>query len=102
MDAPIPTPFYFQPIETYKCALVCALALLGRSRIGWYTPDSFPPILSKIVKLARFMVLDSDLVSSLDDPEYRFAYEDEGYQSLASSMIPSSPNSSSPSPLALS
>ncbi|CAG8059412.1 unnamed protein product, partial [Penicillium salamii] len=143
-DAPTPTPFHFRPIETaclnfcmellnqrigadeYECALVCALALLGRSRTGWHTPDSFPPILSKIVKLARFMVLgqalwldpyaeqivqhfqgqhpreDSDLVSPLDDPEYRFAYEDEGYQSPASSMIPSSPNSSSPPPLALS
>ncbi|CAG8366993.1 unnamed protein product, partial [Penicillium salamii] len=75
MDALIPTPFHFRPIETaclnfciellnqrigadeYECALVCVLALLGRSRIGWYTPDSFPSILSKIVKLVRFMVL---------------------------------------------
>lgn len=143
-DTPTPTPFHFRPIETaclnfcmellnqrigadeYECALVCALAVLGRTRTGWHTPDSFPPILSKIVKVARFMVLgqalwldpyaeqivqhfqgqhpreDSDLVSPLDDPEYRFAYEDEGYQSPASSMIPSSPNSSSPPPLAFS
>ncbi|CAG8366737.1 unnamed protein product [Penicillium salamii] len=73
-DALIPTLFHFRPIETvclnfcmellnqrigvdeYECALVCVLALLGRSCIGWYTPDSFPSILSKIVKLVRFMV----------------------------------------------
>ncbi|CAG8279209.1 unnamed protein product [Penicillium salamii] len=74
-DAPTSTPFHFQFIKTvclnfcmellnqrigtdeYECALVCALALLGHSRIGWYTLDSFPPILLKIIKLARFMVL---------------------------------------------
>jgi hypothetical protein len=78
--------------------------VLGQSRTGWHTPDSFSPILSKIIKLARFMVLgqalwldpyaeqivqhfsgdrtsngDFDLVSPLDDPEYRLSYEDEGY-----------------------
>ncbi|KAI3144663.1 hypothetical protein CBS147317_9724 [Penicillium roqueforti] len=45
---------------------------------------------------------DSDLASPLDDPEYHFSYADEGYQSPASSIGPSSPNSSSPPPLAFS
>lgn len=132
--------FHFQPIENacltfclellnqrigadeYECALVCALAVLGRSRTGWHTPDSFPPILSRIIKLARFMVLGQalwldphaeqivqqfsghptstnfDLASPLDDPEYQFSYDDEGYQSPSSPIAPSSPHSS-PAPL---
>ena len=136
-----PSPFHFQPLERacldfciellnqrigadeYECALVCALAVLGRSRTGWHTADSFPPILSKIIKLSRFFVLgqalwldphaehivqhfrgertstDFDLDSPLDDPEYQCSYEDEGYQSPSSPAIPSSPNSSSPAPL---
>lgn len=141
IGSPISSPFHFQPIEKaclnfclellnqrvgadeYECALVCALAVLGRSRTGWHTPDSFSPILSKIIKLARFMVLgqalwldphveqivqqfsgdrtssDLDLVSPLDDPEYHLSYDDEGYQSPSSPIIPSSPNSSTPAPL---
>ncbi|KAJ5738986.1 hypothetical protein N7533_011770 [Penicillium manginii] len=133
-----PSPFHFQPIERacldfciellnqrigadeYECALVCALAVLGRSRTGWHTADSFPLILSRVIKLARFLVLgqalwldphaeqivqhfrgeetstDFDLISPLDDPEYRCSYDDEGYQSPSSPAIPSSPNSSSP------
>ena len=136
-----PSLFYFQPLERicldfciellnqrigadeYKCALVCALAVLDRSRTGWYTADSFSPILSKIIKLSRFFVLgqtlwldphteqivqhfrrertstDFDLDSPLDNPEYQYLYKDKEYQSPSSPAISSSPNSSSPAPL---
>lgn len=47
--------------EEYQCALICALAVLGCSRDGWQTPESYPPILSKMIKIARFMVLHKAL-----------------------------------------
>ncbi|CAI7634108.1 unnamed protein product [Penicillium pancosmium] len=135
------TEFHYRPLETacldfclellnqrvgadeYECALVCALAVLGQSRTGWQTADTYSPLLSKVIKIARFMVLgralwldpyaeqiiqqfcgqhsseELHLASPLDDPEFHFAYDDEGYQS----SIPSSPShqerSSSPPPL---
>jgi superfamily II DNA or RNA helicase len=45
-------------VHEYECALVCALAVLGRSPIdGWRDANSYPPILSRVIKIARFMVL---------------------------------------------
>lgn len=41
----------------YESALVCALAVLGVSETGWRGPDSYPPILSAVIKCARFMVV---------------------------------------------
>jgi hypothetical protein len=44
-------------VEDYECALICALAVLGRGESGWRDTDSYPPILSKVVKIGRFMVV---------------------------------------------
>ncbi|KIV98356.1 uncharacterized protein PV09_09802 [Verruconis gallopava] len=41
----------------YESALVYALAVLGVSETGWRGPDSYPPILSSVIKCARFMVV---------------------------------------------
>jgi len=124
-----PSSFHFQSLERicldfciellnqrigadeYKYALVCVLAVLDRSRTGWYTADFFSPILSKIIKLFCFFVLgqilwfdfyteqivqyfrgertstDFDLDSPLDNPEYQCLYEDKRYQSLLSPAI---------------
>src|SRR5689334_10691776 len=41
----------------YESALVCALAVLGVSETGWRGPDTYPPILSAVIKCARFMVV---------------------------------------------
>jgi hypothetical protein len=52
----------------YDCALVCAMAVLGvRDRGGWRTPEDYPLILSKVIKLARFMVVCKAM--ELVDPE---------------------------------
>jgi hypothetical protein len=108
--------------EEYECALVCALAVLGRSQDGWQMPESFSPMLSKMIKIARFMVLHKALrldphmdeiiqflqhrqgaglwysQSPMDDPEYTFAGQDEGYTSQSSTPTPEpdSPQSSAP------
>jgi hypothetical protein len=44
-------------VEDYECALICVLAILGRGESGWRDTDSYPPILSKVVKISRFMVV---------------------------------------------
>ncbi|KAL5366530.1 hypothetical protein BJX96DRAFT_180811, partial [Aspergillus floccosus] len=45
-----------QRSHEYESALVCAMAVLGRSEGGWRTADSYPPILSKVIKIARFFI----------------------------------------------
>lgn len=47
--------------EEYEYALVYALAVLGRGRDRWWDVESYPPILSKVIKISRFMVLHKAL-----------------------------------------
>ncbi|KAH3536963.1 hypothetical protein KXW20_002161, partial [Aspergillus fumigatus] len=42
-------------------ALVCAMAVLGQGEAGWRDPESYPPILSRVIKVARFMVVQKAL-----------------------------------------
>jgi hypothetical protein len=44
-------------VHDYECALVCALSVLGVRRPGWKDEDDYPPILSRMIKVARFMVI---------------------------------------------
>ncbi|KAJ5861945.1 uncharacterized protein N7529_009255 [Penicillium soppii] len=48
-------------VEDYESALICASAVLGRGEAGWGTAQSYPPILSKVIKIARFMVVHKAL-----------------------------------------
>jgi len=41
----------------YRCPMVCALAVLGVHKEGWMTPDTYPQMLTLVIKLARFMVV---------------------------------------------
>ena len=43
--------------DEYESAMVCALAVMGVSEFGWRGPDSYPPILSSVIKCAKFMVV---------------------------------------------
>ncbi|KAI9035075.1 uncharacterized protein KD926_004657 [Aspergillus affinis] len=45
----------------YKNVLVCARAVLDRSETGWHGADSYPPILSRVIKIARFVVVQKAL-----------------------------------------
>ncbi|CAI7640780.1 unnamed protein product, partial [Penicillium viridicatum] len=49
-------------VKDYECALLCALAVQGNGPGGWRTADSFPPILSKVIKIARFMVVHTAML----------------------------------------
>jgi hypothetical protein len=45
----------------YESALVCAMAVQGWGEARWRDPDSYPPILSRVIKIARFMVVQKAL-----------------------------------------
>jgi RecQ family ATP-dependent DNA helicase len=72
----------------YDNALVCALAVLGVREDGWKGAESYPPILSAVIKVARFMVVQKAL--NMSPPE-----EDEGYDSDNGSSSDSDSGSSS-------
>lgn len=64
--------------DEYGCALVCATAVLGRGPRAWDTPENFPPKISSLIKIARFMVLHKALRLDPDSVEIRrqFASQD--------------------------
>jgi hypothetical protein len=37
----------------YESILVCAMAVLGQGETGWRDPESYPPILSRVIKVAH-------------------------------------------------
>jgi hypothetical protein len=45
----------------YESALVCAMAVLGQGETSWWDPESYPLILSCMIKVARFMVVQKAL-----------------------------------------
>ena len=47
--------------QEYESPLVCAMAVLGRSEKGWRDADSYPPIISRVVKVARFLLVQKAL-----------------------------------------
>jgi hypothetical protein len=60
----------------YDSPLVCALAVLGVKEDGWKGLEQYPPILSAVIKIARFMLvqqglelLDADLADSQDSSD---------------------------------
>lgn len=102
--------------DNYECGLVVALAVLGFGKLGWLDAESYPQILSKVIKISRFMVLHkslrldpdsgrileemrsgefgthTDLASALDSiPGYIFS-RDEGFHSRTPTPEPPSPN----------
>jgi hypothetical protein len=71
----------------YDSALVCALAVLGVKEDGWKGAEQYPPVLSAVIKVARFMVVQQALELSgasnddgedeLDDFDSDSAYESD-------------------------
>lgn len=75
----------------YDMALICATAVLGvhPTRGGFRDPESYPPILSAIIKVAHFMIVQQaeQLACSEEDNEFFSPcnspcdFEDSGYES---------------------
>jgi hypothetical protein len=60
--------------KEYDNPLVCALAMLGVKEDGWKGPDQYPPVLSAVIKVARFMVVQQAL--ELSEP-FDDAFDDD-------------------------
>jgi hypothetical protein len=54
-------------VHKYESLLVCAMAVLGRGEQGWRDPDSYPPTISCVLKVAWFLVVQK---ASWLDPQH--------------------------------
>ena len=78
----------------YDSPLVCALAVLGVKEDGWKGAEQYPPVLSAVIKVARFMVVQQalELSEPLDEDEDEFdddsAYESDSNRPRLTSMKP--------------
>ncbi|KAE8384026.1 hypothetical protein BDV23DRAFT_189630 [Aspergillus alliaceus] len=43
--------------QEYESILICALAVLGHGEFGWRDPESYPPILSRVIKIGRYIIV---------------------------------------------
>jgi hypothetical protein len=72
----------------YDSPFICALAVLGINEDGWKGPEQYPPILSAVIKTARFMVVQqrlelsgADLADPQDSGEETGDFDDSAYES---------------------
>jgi hypothetical protein len=68
--------------KEYDSPLVCALAVLGVKEDGWKGPKQYPPILSAVIKVARFIVVQQAL--ELSEPFNDEFNSDSAYESDSS------------------
>jgi superfamily II DNA helicase RecQ len=66
--------------KEYDNPLVCALAVLGVKEDGWKGAEQYPPILSAVIKVARFMVVQQalELSEPFNDDDFD---DDSAYES---------------------
>ncbi len=53
----------------YRMLLICAMAVLSMREKGWATPDNYPPVMSRIIKVARFMLIQMIMQDVKEDWE---------------------------------
>jgi hypothetical protein len=68
--------------KEYDSPLVCALAVLGVKEDGWKGPEQYPPILSAVIKVAQFIVVQQAL--ELSEPFNDEFNSDSAYESDSS------------------
>ncbi|KAK3613862.1 hypothetical protein LTR56_027628 [Elasticomyces elasticus] len=78
MDCPASTQHH-----EYEFAMVRAMAVLGVKTHGWKGPDQYPPLLFRVIKIARFLVVQQaweevQPVDVWDDEGYRSDQDDDG------------------------
>jgi len=80
--------------QEYNSPLVCALAVLGVKEEGWKGPEDYPPILSAVIKTARFMVVQqglelsgADLADPQDSDEETDDFDNSAYESGPSASL---------------
>jgi hypothetical protein len=68
--------------KEYDILIVCALAVLGVKEDGWKGPEQYSPILSAVIKVARFMLVQQAL--ELSGPFDEELESDSAYESDSS------------------
>jgi hypothetical protein len=69
--------------KEYDSPLVCALAVLGVKEDSWKGPEQYPPILSAVIKVTRFIVVQQAL--ELSEPLANNEFDsDSAYESDSS------------------
>ena len=53
----------------YESPMICALAVLGMKPGGWKDVHEYPPILSEVIKISRFMVVQAGYQSAPKEDE---------------------------------
>ncbi|KAI4192651.1 MAG: hypothetical protein LQ350_008599 [Teloschistes chrysophthalmus] len=61
----------------YHSAMVCALAVLGVKKDGWLGADRYPSILSAMIKISRFMVVQ-DALEAVGPAELEYRSDSSG------------------------
>ena len=61
----------------YELPLIGAMAVLGIKPGGWRSPSEYPPIMSKVIKISRFMVIQQAYQQVDEDHEDREYNEDD-------------------------
>ncbi|KAL8991046.1 MAG: hypothetical protein Q9169_007961 [Polycauliona sp. 2 TL-2023] len=59
----------------YELPILCAMAVLAVKPQGWRSANEYPPIMSQIIKMARFMVIQ--MAYQLVDEDHEYAEEEE-------------------------
>jgi hypothetical protein len=79
----------------YNSLFVRALAVLSVNEDGWKSPEQYPPILSAVIKTARFMVVQqglelsgADLADPQDSGKETDNFDDSVYKSGPSPRCP--------------
>ncbi|KAF7591297.1 hypothetical protein BBP40_001673 [Aspergillus hancockii] len=76
--------------QEYKSVLIYAMTLLNHIECGWWDPESYPLILSRVIKITRFMFIQKTFAAAVEDIETNSAYDSGGDDELSSSP-PTSP-----------
>ena len=59
----------------YELPMLCAMAVLAVKEQGWRNANEYPPIMSQIIKMARFMIIQ--MAYQQVDEDYEYAAEEE-------------------------
>ncbi|KAL8819264.1 MAG: hypothetical protein Q9223_002272, partial [Gallowayella weberi] len=70
----------------YELPMLCAMAVLAVKAQGWRSANEYPPIMSQVIKMARFMIIQMAYQQVDRDHEYA-AEEEPDLLALVTSMV---------------
>ncbi|KAI4191861.1 MAG: hypothetical protein LQ350_008726, partial [Teloschistes chrysophthalmus] len=61
--------------DEYELPMLCAMAVLAVKGQGWRSANEYPPIMSQVIKMARFMIIQ--MAYQQVDPDHEYTAEEE-------------------------